>query len=117
MDLKDRLRILREEIGLTQKELAEKMNIAKTTYNNYETGKREPDKETLKRFAAFFDCSIDYLLGFSDIRNPYKNNNTANHKGNDCDEQLTEEELFAVNQFKEFLKYQRKKNTKNKDKS
>lgn len=36
----------------------------------YEKGKREPDIETLKQFAEFFNCSIDYLLGKSDIRKP-----------------------------------------------
>ena len=106
MDLKERLRLLREETGLTQKDFAKIMNIAKTTYNNYETGKREPDKESLKRFATFYECSIDYLLGYSDIRNPY----IKVKKDNICDNgTLNEEDLITLNQFKKFLKEQRNK--------
>ena len=110
MDLKDRLRALREETGLKQKDFAKKMNIANTTYNNYETGTREPDKETLKRFAAFFGCTIDYLLGYSDIRNPY--HTTANEKKRDTDRESLEEELFSIKQLKEFLREKRGKSEK-----
>ena len=86
------------------------MNIANTTYNNYETGKREPDKETLKRFANFYHCSIDYLLGYSDIRNPYTNT-TSDEKRDDQAYRSPipeEDELFSIKQFKEFLKEQKK---------
>lgn len=105
--------LLREKTSLNQKQFTKKMKRAKTTYNNYETGKREPDKETLKRFATFFNCTIDYLLGYSDIRNPYKNMIAADKLENDYDENFTEKELFAINQFKKFLKEQRR--NKNKD--
>jgi len=105
MDLKDRLRALREETGLTQKDFAKKMNIANTTYNNYETGTREPDKETLKRFATFFDCTIDYLLGYSDIRNPYIS--ARENKRDDSSNESGENEWFSLKQLKEFLKEQR----------
>jgi transcriptional regulator with XRE-family HTH domain len=60
--------MLREEMGLMQKDLAEKLSMAKTTYNNYEKGKREPDIETIKHMAEFFDVSTDYLLGKTDER-------------------------------------------------
>src|SRR5699024_9952144 len=38
----------------------------------YENGKRNPDQEVLIQLAKFFNASVDYLLGNSDIRNPYK---------------------------------------------
>ncbi|UKS25059.1 helix-turn-helix domain-containing protein [Paenibacillus sp. HWE-109] len=53
---------LREKTGLTQKDLATKLGIARTTYSGYENGAREPDLETLKRIADYFDVTLDYLL-------------------------------------------------------
>jgi transcriptional regulator with XRE-family HTH domain len=61
-----RLEKLRERNGLTQKELATKLGIARTTYSGYENGAREPDLVTLNKIADFFDVSVDYLLGRTD---------------------------------------------------
>lgn len=61
--LKNRLKILRESKKLTQQELADKLNLSRVRYNNYETGKRNPDYEVLQLIANFYDVSIDYLLG------------------------------------------------------
>lgn len=58
-----RLKELRMRKGLTQKGVAEALNIARNTYNQYETGKRAPDIETLCRIANFFGVSVDYLVG------------------------------------------------------
>lgn len=65
-----RLAQLREEFGLTRKEVAEKLNIDQTTYGKYELSKRQPDYDTLQKLASFFNTSIDYLLGRTDDRNP-----------------------------------------------
>lgn len=59
----NKLRELREEKKLTQKELAEQIKINKMTYNNYENGKREPNIATLINLADFYEVSIDYLVG------------------------------------------------------
>lgn len=64
-----RLTQLREELGLTRKEVAEKLNIDQTTYGKYELSKRQPDYETLQRIASFFCVSVDYLLGRTNVRN------------------------------------------------
>lgn len=64
-----RLKQLREETGLTQEELAKKLNISRGTYAHYETGKREPKFETLQHLATYFNVSVDYLLGKSLLRN------------------------------------------------
>ena len=48
---------------MTQKSVAEALNIARNTYNQYETGKRAPDIETLCRIASFFGVSVDCLVG------------------------------------------------------
>jgi transcriptional regulator with XRE-family HTH domain len=64
----NRLKLLRNENNLFQKEVAKKLGIARNTYSGYETGVREPDLEMLKKIASIFNCSIDYLIGFSDIK-------------------------------------------------
>lgn len=62
----NRLKLLREEKGLSQREIAKKLHIPPTTYGGYENNKREPNSEMLITLADFFNCSIDYLLGRSD---------------------------------------------------
>lgn len=61
-----RLSELREKSGLTQKELSSRLGMARTTYSGYENATREPDHQTLQKFADYFDVSIDYLLGRTD---------------------------------------------------
>lgn len=46
------------------------MEISRSTIAGYETERKEPDYETLKKIADFFNVSIDYLLGRTDIRSP-----------------------------------------------
>ena len=58
----DRLKEAREVKGLTRKAVAEYIKIDQTTYGKYELGKREPDAETLKKLADFYEVSIDFLL-------------------------------------------------------
>lgn len=62
---------LRKEKKLSQYKLAELMNFSRGQIANYEQGSREPDFETLERFADFFDVSIDYLLGRVDNPQTY----------------------------------------------
>lgn len=59
-------RRLRTAAGLTQVEIAEKLEISRSTIGMYETGAREPDFETLEKIAVFFNVDIDYLLGRTD---------------------------------------------------
>lgn len=61
--LGERLRKLRLERKLTQKELGKKVNVTKVSISGYENGIRNPDTETLQALADFFDVSTDYLLG------------------------------------------------------
>lgn len=58
-----RLRALRKEKKLTQGEIAEILEVARTTYANYEQGTREPDNKNLNKIADYFGVSVDYLLG------------------------------------------------------
>jgi repressor LexA len=65
--LADRLRIVREEKGLSLRALAKELNIHFSTLGSYEQGRRNPDVETLARLANYYGVSTDYLLGIVDI--------------------------------------------------
>lgn len=71
--LSDRLKSLRNEHGLLQKDMAKKLNITSSAYGFYEQNKRVPDSNTLNKLAQIFNVSLDYLMGVSDIRNPQAN--------------------------------------------
>lgn len=64
---------LRTEKKLSQQELADYMQINRSTYARYETSQTQPDFDTLFKLATFYDVSIDYLLGYSDEKNTYAN--------------------------------------------
>ena len=59
----DRLLELRRGAGLTQKQVADALDIHSVTYLHYEKDQREPPLELLVRMAAFFDVTTDWLLG------------------------------------------------------
>ncbi len=63
MKFGNKLKILIEENNITQKNLAAKLNIAPSTISSYVQNMREPDFDTLKKIAVYFDVSLDYLLG------------------------------------------------------
>ena len=58
-----RLKELRQNLHCTQEKIANDLNIARTTYRNYENGDREPSLDFLIKIADYFDISLDYLLG------------------------------------------------------
>lgn len=64
----NRIKILREEFGYTQQELADKLDGAKSTVAMYENETRKPSMEVLIKLSEIFNCSIDYLLGKTDVR-------------------------------------------------
>lgn len=73
MNFANRLKQLRKENNLTQEELAQKISKTRSTIAGYETERKEPDYETLVLLAKYFNVSLDYLMGVSDVRNPYIN--------------------------------------------
>ncbi|MGT2816076.1 helix-turn-helix domain-containing protein [Streptococcus intermedius] len=66
----ERLKALRKEAGLTQKEIASKLNISQAAYAQWENGVKRPARENLTTLANILKTSTDYLLGNSDIKNP-----------------------------------------------
>ncbi|HEX3017929.1 MAG TPA: helix-turn-helix transcriptional regulator [Caproicibacter sp.] len=65
-----RLKQLRSEIKLSQKEFASSIGLNLSTYNNYETGTREPNSDFWIAISRKYDVSIDYLLGLSSEKSP-----------------------------------------------
>ncbi|MDE6220513.1 MAG: helix-turn-helix domain-containing protein [Lachnospiraceae bacterium] len=66
-----RLRNLREDNDLTQKQLAARLQCSQRIYSDYETGKVGIPTEILIRLAIVYDTSIDYLLDMTDEKAPY----------------------------------------------
>ena len=62
------LSILLEEKNITQRELADKINVTEVTISRYLSGERSPRIEIVNKIAEYFDVSIDYLLGRVDVR-------------------------------------------------
>ena len=67
-DLGERLRILRRERKLKQKDMAEQFGQSPRAYQYYEAGARRPEYQHLLELADFFDVSLDYLTGRSETR-------------------------------------------------
>ena len=63
MAFKDVLKDLREELSLSQKEVAKECGLSPQCISQLETGMRNPTGSTLLALSDFFDCSIDYLMG------------------------------------------------------
>lgn len=66
-----RIRNLREDSDIKQKQFAKILHVAQQTYSNYECGTREIPIELLIRIAEFHNTSVDYLLGLTDVKEPY----------------------------------------------
>ena len=64
------LALLRNHSGLKQAEIAEKLGLSRQAYCHYETGKREASYETLCNIADYFNTSVDYLLGRTELNTP-----------------------------------------------
>lgn len=64
--MSNRIKALREQEGLRQKDLAALLNVTQATLSSWECGRYEPDQKALKILSKRFDVSIDYLLGMSD---------------------------------------------------
>lgn len=96
-----RLHELREKRGFTQKELSKRLGLARTTYSGYESGKREPDNETLQKLADFYETSVDYLLGRAHSKNSIEEQQeAANRLIEYLDAELANEEIVKKMNFK-----------------
>lgn len=108
------LKELRKKENLTQGQLSAKLGISRDTLANYEIGRREPDFETLKKIAKYFEVSTDYLLGIEGMFNYEEFNDDdliAAHTDSKIDD--TDEEINAeVERFKKYLLEEKAKKNK-----
>lgn len=71
MIMYNRIRNLREDSDLAQKVLANYLSIHQAAYSKYELGQRNMTPEVLVKLAFFYNTSVDFLLGITDIKEPY----------------------------------------------
>lgn len=106
----DRLRQLR-----INKELANQFGLHKTRISQYELNKRQADDELKKKFAEYFDVSVDYLIGNTEIKESadkllkYKSVTIALHNKNGIDDELPDEAKKEIKDFIEYIKHKYKK--------
>lgn len=77
MELLHRIKELRIEAQLTQKELAQLLNVSQNTYSQYENGKRQIPIEILIKLAVHYEVPTDYILNITDVDTPYPLNDTT----------------------------------------
>lgn len=82
------LRLLRDEKGLSQEKLGAIFDLSQQSIYKYETRGIEPDIDTLIKMADYFDVSVDYLIGNTDIR--HKMESVEPHDLNDEEAELVE---------------------------
>ena len=68
----DNLRKLREEKNITQVKLSTDLEVSQELISRYELGSSFPQPQMLIKLSNYFNCSIDYLLGVTDVRTPVK---------------------------------------------
>lgn len=111
MRIKDRIKTLRKELGLTQEEFAQKIGYTRTAISAWEIGRNEPSNDDTIKLADFFGVSTDFLLGKSDIRKSDEQIKQefefAYHKEA---EGLTDEEIADAIRFYKQIKYGKKDN-------
>lgn len=98
----ENLKTAREKKNMTQKEVADSIGVAKSTYSLYESGNREPNVQTIKKIADTLNVSADDLLGLNE-----QPTTMAAHFDGD---EYTEAELEDIRAYAEFVKNRRNSN-------
>lgn len=80
----NRIADLRKGKGMNQIALAMRLNVSQKMISAYETDKNEPSIATLKQLAEIFNTSIDYLVGYTDIRKPLDKISQINLVDDEC---------------------------------
>ncbi|MFZ7120727.1 MAG: helix-turn-helix domain-containing protein [Eubacteriaceae bacterium] len=103
MNFGSKLKNLRIEHNMTQQELGKLLNKSSNNISQYETGKREPDIDTLNKLSTILGTTIDYLTGRTTDPTPYRDVNADLDAERDFDAELKEllkgEEMAAFYDF------------------
>ena len=121
-NLSDRLKELRKEKKITQSDLGKILGVVKTTISMYENSNSTPNDEIKLKISEYFNVSLDYLLGKTDIRN-YEDNSPLNSINEKLDtnglktlaahfdeEEFTEDDLDDIENFIKFIVSKKKIN-------
>lgn len=121
MNLGCRIKQLRLEKNISQKDLAEHFNIARSTLSQYESNQRTPSDEMKLKISEYFNVSIDFLLGKTNTKNYEKNNPIDKIKGTAKinklqtlasyydDNEFTNDDLQDIKKFIDFVVAKKKK--------
>lgn len=104
----DNLRILRMERGMTQEDIANRLNITRFSVANYETNRREPGIALLQKYAEAFNTSIDELTNTNGQANVTSLMELAERVFSDDTLDTTEKETLMSELMKCYLKYKDK---------
>ena len=96
----ENLKEARLKSGISQKDLAENIGVAKSTYSLYESGKREPNVDTIKKIASSLNVSADTLLSIDNEPTTL----AAHFEG----DEYTESEMEEIRNFAAFVKNKRR---------
>lgn len=105
----------RIRLGLNQIELAKKLNLSSSaSISQYESGDRIPSDDIKLKMCEIFNCSLDYLMGKSDIRNPEKADLDKLQIGLSTKDysNISDEQLKQIEDFAKFVLKDNKKDTK-----
>lgn len=99
----ENLKVARERKGMTQKEVADSIGVAKSTYSLYESGGREPNVQTIKKLANVLNASSDDLLGLTS--DPHPLTIAAHFEG----DSFTEAEMDEIQSYIDYVRHKREK--------
>lgn len=94
-----KLKMLRQSNGISQQQLADILTVSQQSINKYENHGVEPDIATLIKIADYFNVSLDYLTGRSDVREMAEKTKMSD---------LSDEEVYIIKQFRILTPNQRK---------
>jgi transcriptional regulator with XRE-family HTH domain len=111
----ERLKQLRSERSLYQKDIANYLGIDRTTYVKYENGTSEPNNDMLLKLAEFFNVSTDYLLEKTNKKDTDKNiipsDDDIKFALFNGDKEITDDMYEEVKRFAQFVKDKKQSNT------
>ncbi len=79
------VKLLRREAGISQQALADVLGISQQSINHYENHDIQPDIQTLMQMADYFNTSVDFIIGHTDIKDPFDNTEAYHLNGAEGD--------------------------------
>lgn len=99
MELGARLELLRKKSGWSQSEVARRMSLSSSTVCKHEYGNREPNLDTLKRYAELYNVSLEYLLGLIDNQDVTISMIASLNQMQTTNDQLCDKDIADIKRF------------------